>query len=79
MARPRNIFDPAEILRLGLQGLSWRQISARTGLGLGTVFRAQTAALNSLAAFQNRKSRYPAKTRETTANLEPCASSVVAN
>jgi|ERR1700678_2660550 hypothetical protein len=58
MGRPRKNVDAVEVLRLRLQGLSWRQIAARTNLGLGTVFRAQKSALNSLAAFQNRKSRY---------------------
>jgi hypothetical protein len=61
MGRPRKNIDAAEVFRLRLQGLSWRQIAATTGLGLGTVFRAQAAALNSLAAFQNRRTRYPVK------------------
>jgi hypothetical protein len=64
MSRPRKNIDVVEVLRLRLQGLSWREIAATTGLGLGTVFTAQKAALNSLAAFQNRKSRYPAKRPE---------------
>jgi hypothetical protein len=61
MARPRKDIDPIHVLRLRLDGLSRRQIAATTGLGLGTVFRAHRIALDSLAAFQNRKSRYPAK------------------
>jgi hypothetical protein len=46
--------DAAEVLRLRLQSLSWSQIAARAGLGLWTVFHAQTAALNSSATFHNR-------------------------
>jgi len=64
MARLRKNVDPVEILRLRLTGASWRDISAQTGLGLGTVFRAYRTALDSLAAFQNRRNRYDMRTVE---------------
>lgn len=58
MARPRKHVDTVEVLRLRLDGLSWRDIAVRMGLGVGTVFRYHQAALNALAAFQNRHTRY---------------------
>jgi DNA-binding transcriptional regulator YiaG len=46
--RPRRVFDRFEILRLrDEQHLPWREISARLGVGLGTVHRAYTSALDA--------------------------------
>jgi hypothetical protein len=58
MARPRKQVDVLAVLGLRLSGASWREISAQTGLGLGTVFRAHRTALDTLAAFQNRRTRH---------------------
>lgn len=40
IGRPRQIVDSSKILELRAQGLSWRSISDRLKLGLGTVYRA---------------------------------------
>jgi len=65
MARPRSV-DAVEVLRLRLAGASWREIAAKTGLGLGTVFRAHRTALDSLAAFQNRRTKYNRDYQDTS-------------
>ncbi len=39
LGRPRQVADPAKIAQFRAQGLSWREISAEVGLGLGTVHR----------------------------------------
>src|SRR5215469_13451144 len=40
IGRPRVVVDSAKVLELRAQGLSWRAISYRMNLGLGTVYRA---------------------------------------
>ena len=40
IGRPRQQVDSANILALRGQGLSWRAVSSRLKLGLGTVYRA---------------------------------------
>lgn len=40
IGRPRQRVDPAKVLELRNQGLSWRDISQNLKLGLGTVYRA---------------------------------------
>src|SRR5690349_6844538 len=55
MGRPRRTFDVLDVLRLRLEGLSWPSIARRTGLGLGTVYRAYRTAIDSLQPFQNPK------------------------
>jgi DNA invertase Pin-like site-specific DNA recombinase len=40
IGRPRQGVDPLQVLKLRSDGLSWRAISERMGLGLGTVYRA---------------------------------------
>ena len=55
MARPRKQVDVVEVLRLRLEGLSWPVIARRTGLGLGTVYRAYRTAIDALKPFQNPK------------------------
>ena len=37
--RPKKVFDREEVFRLRKQGLSYRQIAKKLGLGLGTVVR----------------------------------------
>jgi transposase len=53
MARPRKEIDGAEVVRLRREGLSWRQIASRTGLGRGTVVRACQAVADSPGVSQN--------------------------
>jgi hypothetical protein len=53
--RPRKQVDVLEVLRLRLEGLSWPAIARRTGLGLGTVYRAYRTAIDALKPFQNTK------------------------
>lgn len=40
IGRPRQEIDPSRVLELRNQGLSWRAISDRLQLGLGTVYRS---------------------------------------
>ncbi len=40
IGRPRRVVDTSKVLKLRAEGLSWRQVSTRLGLGLGTVYRA---------------------------------------
>jgi len=40
IGRPRQLVDPVKVLDLRSQGLSWRAISNRLSLGLGTIYRA---------------------------------------
>jgi DNA invertase Pin-like site-specific DNA recombinase len=40
IGRPRQEVDPRKVLELRGQGLSWREVSARLGIGLGTAYRA---------------------------------------
>jgi DNA invertase Pin-like site-specific DNA recombinase len=40
IGRPKLRVDSAEILRLRAEGFSWRAISDRLEVGLGTVYRA---------------------------------------
>lgn len=40
IGRPRQQVDCAKVLELRAQGLSWRDVSSRLKLGLGTVYRA---------------------------------------
>jgi DNA invertase Pin-like site-specific DNA recombinase len=40
IGRPRQEVDSAKVLALRAQGLSWRDVSSRLKLGLGTVYRA---------------------------------------
>jgi DNA invertase Pin-like site-specific DNA recombinase len=40
IGRPRQRVDSSLVLRLRAEGISWRGISKRLGLGLGTVYRA---------------------------------------
>ena len=37
--RPRQPVDPGQVILLRAQGLSWRQIARRLGVGYGTVRR----------------------------------------
>jgi len=55
MARPRKQVDVVEVLKLRLEGMSWPVIARRTGLGLGTVYRAYRTAIDALKPFQNPK------------------------
>jgi DNA invertase Pin-like site-specific DNA recombinase len=43
IGRPRQRVDSFQVLKLRAEGLSWRGISERLGLGLGTVYRAVRA------------------------------------
>jgi DNA invertase Pin-like site-specific DNA recombinase len=53
LGRRRKVFDHLEVARLRDQErLSWRQIVARTGLGLGTVVRAYRALKGPSDPFQ---------------------------
>lgn len=38
--RPRQLVDLGQVILLRAQGLSWRQIARRLGVGYGTVRRA---------------------------------------
>lgn len=40
LGRPRTVVDAAEIVRLRSSGASWREISERLGVGVGTACRA---------------------------------------
>jgi len=40
IGRPRQQVDSSKVAALRAEGLSWREISHRLGLGLGTVYRA---------------------------------------
>jgi DNA invertase Pin-like site-specific DNA recombinase len=40
IGRPRQVVDSSKVLALRGQGLSWRAVSSRLKLGLGTVYRA---------------------------------------
>ena len=40
IGRPRQVVDSLLVLKLRAEGLSWRAISNRLKLGLGTVYRA---------------------------------------
>jgi DNA invertase Pin-like site-specific DNA recombinase len=40
IGRPRQQVDSSKVVTLRAEGLSWRSISGRLGLGLGTVYRA---------------------------------------
>jgi DNA invertase Pin-like site-specific DNA recombinase len=44
IGRPRQQVDCAKVLELRAQGLSWRDVSDRLKLGLGTVYRAVATA-----------------------------------
>jgi DNA invertase Pin-like site-specific DNA recombinase len=46
IGRPRQPVDSFKVLALRAQGLSWRCISERLGLGLGTVYRAVREGLD---------------------------------
>ena len=51
--RPRRIFDQREIVALRQQGLSFRRIARKMGLGDGTVRRAFRMASDCMAVRQN--------------------------
>jgi hypothetical protein len=68
MARPRKHVDVVEVLKLRLEGLSWPVIARRTGLGLGTVYRAYRTAIDALKPFQNSKDNRLNSTRATEDN-----------
>lgn len=53
IGRPRAIFRRDVICDLRRQGLSWRQIAHRLGVGVGTVRRAYGLDSSSPGAFQN--------------------------
>jgi DNA invertase Pin-like site-specific DNA recombinase len=40
IGRPRQVVDFRKVLELRGQGLSWREVSARLKIGLGTAYRA---------------------------------------
>lgn len=61
MARPRKNVDAAEVLKLRLEGLSFRDIARRMRVGRGTTHRVYQAAIASLAASQNRRTRHESK------------------
>jgi DNA invertase Pin-like site-specific DNA recombinase len=44
IGRPRQKVDSSNVLALRAQGLSWREVSERMNLGLGTVYRAVALA-----------------------------------
>ncbi len=44
IGRPRQHVDSAKVLEFRAQGFSWRDVSKRLGLGLGTVYRAVASA-----------------------------------
>jgi len=47
LGRPRQVVDSEKIAQFRAQGLSWREISAQVGVGLGTVHRlAHTCSKN---------------------------------
>lgn len=50
IGRPRQPVDSLLVLKLRAEGLSWRGISERLGLGLGTVYRAVRADLRARGA-----------------------------
>jgi len=53
--RPRKVFDPTEIKELRHQGVSFRKIARRLGLGEGTVRRALQTGSDGAAVRQNLK------------------------
>jgi DNA invertase Pin-like site-specific DNA recombinase len=53
IGRPKLTVDCAEILRLRGEGLSWRAISDRLQVGLGTVYRASNS-LNQVREHLNK-------------------------
>lgn len=55
--RPRVSVDVTEIMRLRAAGLSWPEISRRTKLGRGTVYRAVTAYMETVKPSQNSELR----------------------
>lgn len=58
LGRRRRVLDRLEVVRLRDQErLSWPQIAARTGLGLGTVVRAYRAFTGASRPFQKLSKR----------------------
>ncbi len=53
MARPCKPVNPAEIVRLRRENLSFPEIARRTRLGVGTVHRAYQGAVDAPQPFQN--------------------------
>ena len=53
IGRPRKVLCPDFIIDLREQGLSWRAIARRMGVGLGTVRRAVGLDASSISASQN--------------------------
>jgi DNA invertase Pin-like site-specific DNA recombinase len=49
IGRPRQEVDSRKVLELRAQGLSWRQVSERLKLGLGTVYRAVRSTARAIA------------------------------
>ena len=47
IGRPRQVVESSEVLKLRAEGLSWRAISERLRLGLGTVYRAISSDPNN--------------------------------
>jgi len=52
IGRPRLRVDSSLVLKLRADGLSWRGISDRLGLGLGTVYRAVNSRPGARRAYQ---------------------------
>jgi DNA invertase Pin-like site-specific DNA recombinase len=40
LGRPRTVVDAAQVVRLRAAGVSWREVSERLGIGVGTAVRA---------------------------------------
>jgi DNA invertase Pin-like site-specific DNA recombinase len=53
IGRPRVMLSRDEVAELRRNGLSWRQVAARMGAGVGTVRRAAKRPSNALQACQN--------------------------
>jgi DNA invertase Pin-like site-specific DNA recombinase len=54
IGRPKIKLDSAEVLKLRGEGLSWRAISDRLQLGLGTVYRALRSAQADAGGLETR-------------------------
>ncbi len=54
IGRPRAVFDRARVIAMrDREGMSWREIAAELGVGVGTVRRAYASGPEVMAACQN--------------------------
>ena len=53
IGRPKVMLDRVHVTELRLQGISWREIARKMGVGVGTVRRAFWATQTAFAACQN--------------------------